>query len=155
MTDAIGLIALFGVNSAMILFGLVMERANAGRASIDWRPFIHGCIAGAVPWVAIGVQLGVSQANNRGVPGFVFAIFLTLFMLFNTFAVKHVASVPGTRTLGGPGVRRARVSDPQPRREECPRLAGLRRRARRKLSSSTTGNAPPRSHPAAVDQARS
>ncbi len=88
VTDAIGLIALFGVNTAMILFGLVMERANAGRASIDWRPFIYGCIAGAVPWVAIGVQLGVSQANSRGVPGFVFAIFLTLFLLFNTFAVN-------------------------------------------------------------------
>ncbi|MFL5861868.1 MAG: heliorhodopsin HeR [Solirubrobacteraceae bacterium] len=88
VTDAVGLIALFGVNTAMILFGLIMERANAGRASIDWRPFIYGCIAGAGPWVAIGVQLGVSQANSRGVPGFVFAIFLTLFVLFNTFAIN-------------------------------------------------------------------
>ena len=88
VTDAIALIALFGVNTAMILFGLVMERANAGRASVDWRPFIYGCIAGAVPWVAIGLQLGVSQANSSGVPGFVFAIFLTLFLLFNTFAVN-------------------------------------------------------------------
>jgi len=88
VTDAIALIALFGVNTAMILFGLLMERANAARDSVDWRPFIYGCIAGAVPWVAIGLQLGVSQANSRGVPGFVFVIFLTLFLLFNTFAVN-------------------------------------------------------------------
>ena len=88
VTDAVALIALFGVNASMILFGLVMERVNAGRAQVDWRPFIYGCFAGAVPWVAIGVQLGVSQANSRGVPGFVFAIFVTLFLLFNSFAVN-------------------------------------------------------------------
>ena len=88
VTDAVALIALFGVNAAMILFGLAMERANAGRDTVDWRPFIYGCIAGAVPWIAIGVQLAVSQANTRGVPGFVFAIFLTLFLLFNCFAVN-------------------------------------------------------------------
>ena len=88
VTDAVALIALFGVNAAMILFGLAMERANAPGEKVDWRPFIYGCIAGAVPWIAIGLQLGVSQANSRGVPGFVFAIFLTLFLLFNTFAVN-------------------------------------------------------------------
>jgi hypothetical protein len=88
VTDAIALVALFGVNSAMILLGLAMERANAPGESVDWRPFIYGCIAGAVPWVAIGLQLAVSQADSRGVPGFVFAIFFTLFVLFNSFAVN-------------------------------------------------------------------
>jgi len=88
VTDAIALLALFGVNAAMILFGLAMEQANAPGKSVDWRPFIYGCVAGAVPWVAIGLQLAVSQAESRGVPGFVFAIFLTLFLLFNSFAVN-------------------------------------------------------------------
>ena len=88
ITEATALLALFGVNASMILFGLVMERVNIGREPVDWRPFIYGCVAGAVPWVVIGLQLGVSQANTHGVPGFVFAIFLTLFLLFNTFAVN-------------------------------------------------------------------
>jgi hypothetical protein len=88
VTAGTALLALFGVNASMILFGLVMERTNLGRRAVDWRPFVYGCVAGVVPWVVIGLQIGVSQANSAGVPGFVFAIFLTLFLLFNTFAVN-------------------------------------------------------------------
>ncbi len=88
ITEATALIALFGVNAAMILFGLVMEQTNLDRPTVDWRPFIYGCIAGAVPWIAIGVQLAVSQIEGDGVPAFVFAIFVTLFLLFNTFAIN-------------------------------------------------------------------
>jgi hypothetical protein len=87
ITEGTALLALFGVNASMILFGLAMERVNLGRDSVDWRPFVYGCVAGAVPWLVIGLQLGVSKANSA-VPGFVFAIFLTLFLLFNTFAVN-------------------------------------------------------------------
>ena len=65
-----------------------MERANFGREQVDWRPFSYGCLAGAVPWIAIALQLGVSQDNTASVPGFVIAIFITLFLLFNTFAVN-------------------------------------------------------------------
>ncbi|CAB4870355.1 unannotated protein [freshwater metagenome] len=88
MTEAVALVALFGVNASMILFGLVMERVNAGRERVDWRPFIFGCIAGAVPWIAIGIQLIVSTTEGDGVPGFVVGIFFSLFVLFNTFAVN-------------------------------------------------------------------
>jgi hypothetical protein len=88
ITAASALVALFGVNAAMVLFGLLMERVNIGRESVDWRPFIYGCIAGAVPWIAIALQLAVSQANSAGAPAFVYAIFLTLFVLFNGFALN-------------------------------------------------------------------
>ena len=88
ITEGTALIALFGVNASMILFGLVMEQRNLGREHVDWRPFVYGCIAGAVPWIAITLQLVVSENNSAGVPGFVFAIFLTLFLLFNTFALN-------------------------------------------------------------------
>jgi hypothetical protein len=88
ITEATALLALFGVNAAMILFGLAMERANLGREHVTWRPFAYGCVAGAVPWVVIALQIGVSQDNSAGVPGFVVAIFITLFLLFNTFAVN-------------------------------------------------------------------
>ena len=72
----------------MILFGLVMERANLDRETVVWRPFIYGCIAGAVPWIAIAVQLAVSESEGSGAPTFVYVIFVTLFLLFNTFAVN-------------------------------------------------------------------
>ena len=85
--EGTALLALFGVNAAMILFGLAMERANEGPGPVDWRPFVYGCLAGAVPWLAIGLQLAVAQGEGDGVPGFVVAIFVSLFVLCNGFAV--------------------------------------------------------------------
>ena len=74
--------------AGMILFGLVQEQTNVDRDEVDWRPFIYGCVIGAVPWIAITAQLIVSTTDGNGVPGFVVAIFITLFLLFNTFAVN-------------------------------------------------------------------
>jgi hypothetical protein len=88
VSDAVALLALFGVNAAMILFGLAMERANLGRAEVDWSAFIYGCMVGAVPWIAIAIQLALSQNEGDGVPGFVYGIFVSLFILFNGFAVN-------------------------------------------------------------------
>jgi len=51
------LFGLFAVNATMILFGLLMERVNQGRTKIDWLPFVFGCIAGIVPWIAITFSL--------------------------------------------------------------------------------------------------
>jgi hypothetical protein len=87
VSEGTALIALFGANAAMILFGLVMERVNRPGAPVDWRPFAYGCAIGAVPWLAIGLQIAVS-ASEASVPGFVLAIFVTLFALFNSFAVN-------------------------------------------------------------------
>ena len=61
---------------------------NVGRDEVDWRPFIYGCVIGAVPWIAITAQLVISTTDGNGVPGFVVAIFITLFLLFNSFAVN-------------------------------------------------------------------
>jgi Heliorhodopsin len=86
--DVAALIAIFGVNASMILFGLTMEYANRPGTPVTWRPFIFGCIAGAVPWIAIAVQIGYSQAQTSNVPGFVFGIFVSLFVLFMSFAAN-------------------------------------------------------------------
>jgi len=88
VSELVALIALFGANAAMILFGLVQEQVNLGRDDVDWRPFVYGCVIGAVPWIAITAQLIVSTREGNGVPGFVLGIFFTLFLLFNTFAVN-------------------------------------------------------------------
>ena len=86
--DAAALIAIFGVNGAMILFGLAMERVNRPGDRVDWRPFLYGCVAGTFPWLAIGLQLGFTQSETGDVPGFVFAIFVSLFILFFSFALN-------------------------------------------------------------------
>jgi len=88
-SNVVALLTMFGANAAMILFGLVMERANVGSRKVDWTPFIWGCVIGAVPWIGIAIQLLVlSQNYGSGIPGFVYGIFVSLFILFNTFAVN-------------------------------------------------------------------
>ncbi|HEX7498533.1 MAG TPA: heliorhodopsin HeR [Candidatus Limnocylindrales bacterium] len=86
------LIAVFGVNAAMILFGWSMEIANEGRERPQWLHYIFGCIAGSVPWIVIFVTLLVSatEPGSRPIPGFVIAIFVTLFIGFNVFAINQV-----------------------------------------------------------------
>ncbi len=102
IAEASALIALFGVNAAMILFGALMETTNRPGEPVDWRPFAYGCVAGAVPWVAIGVQLAVAQSETGSVPGFVFGIFVSLFVLFNSFAVNQLLQVRANGRWGDP-----------------------------------------------------
>lgn len=84
--DAAALVAIFGVNASMIFFGLVQEHtARPGEGSL--LPFWLGCIAGAVPWVAIGIYF-VSPGNEASPPGFVWGIFISLFAFFNVFALN-------------------------------------------------------------------
>ena len=68
ITDLYALIALFGVNAAMILFGLLMERANRPGEPVTWWPFACGCVAGAVPWIAITTALIVAGARATAPP---------------------------------------------------------------------------------------
>lgn len=86
ISDLAALIALFGVNASMILFGWVMEVASQPDGHVWWTPFWFGCMAGLVPWAAITIYLvGPSE-----IPGFVYGIFVSLFVLFNCFAVNQV-----------------------------------------------------------------
>ncbi|MEY3655963.1 MAG: hypothetical protein RL114_321 [Actinomycetota bacterium] len=87
VTDYIALIAIFGVNVSMILFGWLQER-YVEPGSGDMRPFWFGCIAGAVPWVAIFINmLSPSGPPETTVPGFVIGIVISLFIFFNCFAL--------------------------------------------------------------------
>lgn len=82
--------AVFGVigaNVAMILFGWLQELMNPpGRTSTTMLPFWFGCVAGAAPWVAISWNL---VAAREDVPGFVFGIFVSLFVFFMSFALNQ------------------------------------------------------------------
>jgi hypothetical protein len=84
--DIAALIALFGVNASMIFFGMAQEHySNPGSGRL--LPFWLGCIAGAVPWIAIGVYF-VSPGSAGDPPGFVYGIFFSLFVFFNVFALN-------------------------------------------------------------------
>lgn len=92
ITDLAALVAIAFVNAAMILCGWVMEVANPpGRRTTWWTPFWFGCVAGAGPWVAIAVYIGVnvSQPGASGPPTFVYGILASIFVLFNCFAVNQ------------------------------------------------------------------
>ncbi len=88
ISDIAALGAIFGVNTAMILFGLLMEHYERPGAA-SWLPYSFGVIAGAVPWLVIGIYLW-SPGNAASPPGFVYAIFVSLFVCFNSFAVNMV-----------------------------------------------------------------
>ena len=86
------LIAIFGINAVMNLFGWSMEAANEGRSRVQWLHYVFGCIAGAVPWLVIGIALWTSATapGSAPIPTFVIAIFVSLFVSFNVFAINMV-----------------------------------------------------------------
>lgn len=87
VSDAAALIAIFGVNASMILFGWLQEKYEQPGGG-GWLPFIFGCIAGIVPWLAILVYvIAPGSGRESGAPAFVYAILVTLFILFNIFAL--------------------------------------------------------------------
>jgi hypothetical protein len=87
VTDYVAFIAIFGVNVSMILFGWLQERYSQP-GSGDMLPFWFGCIAGAVPWIAIFINmLSPSGPPETTVPGFVIGIVISLFIFFNCFAL--------------------------------------------------------------------
>jgi hypothetical protein len=87
ISDITALIAIFGVNASMILFGWLQEKyeepGNGG-----WVPFIFGCITGIVPWLALVFYVfAIGGVGENQAPTFVYFIVLTIFIFFNSFAL--------------------------------------------------------------------
>jgi hypothetical protein len=87
ISDVAAIVSIFGVNASMILFGWLQEKyeepGNGG-----WLPFIFGCIAGIVPWLALVFYIfAIGGPGDTKAPAFVYGIVISLFVLFNTFAV--------------------------------------------------------------------
>jgi hypothetical protein len=87
ISDVAAIVSIFGVNASMILFGWLQENyeepGNGG-----WLPFIFGCIAGIVPWIALVFYIfAIGGPGDTKAPAFVYGIVISLFVLFNTFAV--------------------------------------------------------------------
>lgn len=89
ISDIAALLAIFGLNASMIFFGWLQEKYNQPGEG-EWLPFIFGCIAGAIPWVAIVIYV-VAPGSATGVepPGFVYGIIVSLFVFFNIFALNQ------------------------------------------------------------------
>ena len=119
--DIASLILIFAVNAAMILFGWMMELHNQTTVRTNWTAYWFGCLAGELPWIAIAIYLIGAQDP----PGFVYAIFVSLFLFFNVFAVNMWLQYRAHRALARLPLRRARLHAAEPVREVGARLAGL------------------------------
>jgi hypothetical protein len=87
VTQISTLIAVFGVNVSMILFGWLQEKYTTP-GNGDLLPFWFGCIAGIVPWVVVIFNLlHPNGPAETSVPGFVYGIVISLFIMFNCFAI--------------------------------------------------------------------
>jgi len=88
MYDLPSLILIFALNATMLLFGLLMEMFNRPGERVNWTPFYLGSVAGAVPWAIIGLYLWGPGTGPGDPPGFVYAIFFSLFVLYVLFPLN-------------------------------------------------------------------
>ncbi len=85
--DVVALLGIFGVNVSMILFGWLQERYTTPGDG-DMLPFWFGSFAGVIPWIAVVFSLVSPKGPaDAMVPGFVYGIVISLFVLFNCFAI--------------------------------------------------------------------
>ena len=88
ISDIAALLAIFGINASMILFGLLMEKYETpGKA--NWLAYWFGCFAGIIPWLAVVIYTW-APGINANPPAFVYGIIVSLFIFFNCFAVNMV-----------------------------------------------------------------
>ena len=86
ITQLAAIIAIAGANVSMILFGWLQEQMNPpGRSRTSMLPFWFGCVAGATPWIVITFNI----VGSETVPGFVYGIFVSLFVFFMSFALNQ------------------------------------------------------------------
>ncbi len=89
VTEIAAMIAIFGVNASMILFGLLMEKYEKP-GNPNWLSFLFGCFAGIIPWIAVVIYFVQPGLGGASPPGFVYGIVISLFVFFNIFAVNMV-----------------------------------------------------------------
>ncbi len=87
--DLSSLIMIFGLDAIMNLLGLAMEKENQGRSKLSWLTYIIGCLAGIIPWVVYGIYVyAASQFGGGNIPTFVYWIYVSIFIFFNSFAIN-------------------------------------------------------------------
>ncbi len=87
VSDVGALLAIFGANASMILFGLLMEKYETP-GKPNWLSFWFGTFAGLIPWVVVALYVLTPGVDGPTPPGFVYGIVISLFLFFNVFAVN-------------------------------------------------------------------
>ena len=88
ITDVVALLGILAVNASMILFGLLMEHYEEP-GNPNWTAFVFGTLIGLVPWIGIAIYLW-SPLTESSPPGFVYGIFFSMFIFFNSFAINMI-----------------------------------------------------------------
>jgi hypothetical protein len=89
--DLAALLLAFTLTAVMNLCGLMMEVHNQVTKKTNWTPYVIGCIAGIMPWVAIAIYFFGSLSTAEGsVPPFVYFVLPTLFVFFFSFALNMI-----------------------------------------------------------------
>jgi hypothetical protein len=88
ISDIAALLAIFGINACMILFGALQEKyEKPGNPNL--LAFWFGCFGGIIPWIAILIYV-IAPGQEASPPGFVYGIVASLFVFFNCFAVNMI-----------------------------------------------------------------
>lgn len=89
--DLSTLFLMFGLTAIMNLMGLLMEVHNQTTNETNWLSYWVGVLAGALPWIVIAIYFWASATapeNPEGPPTFVYFIWGSIFLFFNSFALN-------------------------------------------------------------------
>jgi hypothetical protein len=89
VSDISSLIILFLLLAIANLCGLAMEQFNQGRRKLNWLGYIMGSISGAGAWLVLAIYSLGAINYGSGVSGYVYAVLISIFVLFIGFAVKY------------------------------------------------------------------
>jgi len=121
--DLAAVAAVFAANTAMILFGLLMERQQRPGAA-DWSAFWFGSLVGVVPWALIAVYV----AQPARVPGVRLRHHRHPVRAVLQLRGQHGAAVRPDRPLARLRLRRGRLHHLELQRQVAAGLAHLRQR---------------------------
>jgi hypothetical protein len=89
--DLGSLIMVFSLVALMNLMGLMMEIHNQTTQRTNWTSFYIGSFAGLIPWVVVAIFFWAANYYGFGkIPAFVYAIYGSVFVFFNCFAINMV-----------------------------------------------------------------
>jgi hypothetical protein len=86
--DIASLLMIFSLTAVMSLLGMVMELRNQGIKKVDWSNYSIGVGSGAITWVVIALYVWNSHVYGSGVPGYVYWICGSLFLLAASSAIN-------------------------------------------------------------------
>ena len=94
------LLAIAGLDIAMIMFGLLMETNNrfSEQEQTDWLPMLAGLLVGIIPWLIIGERIATSYFVGEPLPFGVLLTYGVIFLLFLSFPINMYLHYRGNRS---------------------------------------------------------